>query len=691
MQRRLAVVPVVGAPASKILVVDDDDDDAHLIRRCLFISAPNLHVDVATSADAALVRLRGGEYRAALVDYRLGATNGTELIERCRAANIETPMILLTGQGSADVDLEAMQKGACDYLEKKNITPELLERSLRYAIEQASARRALVAARNRFEAAIEGSNDGIWDLDLSNGSLFVSPRFKDMLGLEADQLDGEPSAWFARVHCDDRERVEDAVRASAAGRADGVIVEHRIQHADGSWLWVLLRGKLQRREDGTPVRLAGSQTDITERRHAEDRVRHRALHDSLTGLANRALLTDRLQHLVERLRREPDVSFTILYLDLDRFKPINDRFGHAVGDTVLIQTAARLRSALRAADTVARIGGDEFVVLLERCGTLEDAAAVIAHVRKVVSAPIEVDGAEVEVGVSVGSRVVVEPTDDVSKLLCDADRSMYAAKASSAGTVVTPAEHQIRPTMTELLTDAIVNDGLEPHFQPIVRAENRAVLGYEALARWTYEGRSVSPGRFLPLARQAGLLDALGSTMLRQACRWLARREDADSWVSVNVDALSLAAPAIVETVRSALAESGLPGSRLRLELTEHEAIPNLANAREHVEALALMGVELSLDDFGTGHCGVGALLELPTTCIKLDRSLIIKLESCESTRVVVGALVGMAHQLGNSVVAEGIETPAQWHAALAQGVDQAQGYFFGRPQAQWPESRRSL
>lgn len=691
--RYLALVTSSQPPTSKVLVVEDDDDDAHLIRRCLFLSAPHLQVEVVATAQAALFKLRGGGYRAAIIDYRLGTTRGTELIERCRASGVGTPMILLTGQGGADVDLEAMQKGACDYLEKSTVTPELLERSLRYAVEQATTRQALVAARNRFEAAIRGSNDGIWDLDLGSGTLFLSPRFKSMLGLEIRDGGDHLGTWFSRVHDDDLPRVEDAIQAASDGRSEGLNIEHRILHADGTWLWVLLRGKLQRDEEGAPVRLAGSQTDITVRRNAEEHTRHQALHDSLTGLANRALLADRLDHLVRRLRRHPEAGFSILYLDLDDFKPVNDEHGHAAGDIVLMEVAARLRDAVRAVDTVARIGGDEFVLLLERCVTAEDAEKVSSNVREAISAPIEIEAAQVTIGVSIGTRLVADPVDDVLTLLSDADRSMYAAKAGRSGRVLglVQRKRELRPTMQDWLRDAIANETLGPHFQPIVCAQSRTVLGYEALARWTHQGESISPGTFVPLARSAGLLDALGETMLRQACRWVAGREEDDLWVSVNVDASSLASPEIVETVRAALEEAGVDGSRLRLELTEHEELPCLRAAASHVEALAALGVELSLDDFGTGHCGLGALLELPNTCIKLDRSLIIKLGSCEATRTVVGSLVKMAHALGRSVVAEGVETAAQWRAATAQGVDLAQGYLFGRPQATWPQPRFTL
>lgn len=684
---KLVVVRDQPAPPRRVLIVDDREEDAFVMRRYLKKAAPQLQVETVESAQEALVRLRTGHYHAALVDYRLGPVTGTELIAQCRATGIETPMVILTGQGGTDVDIEAMRKGASDYLEKASVTPALLERSIRYAMEQASAQRSLLEARNRFEAAIVGSNDGIWDWDLSSGALFLSPRFNEMLGLANDELLGSFVSWMRRIHPTDRQAVETGLEAAALGETQSVSIEHRVQHRDATWRWVFLRGKLQRRRDGAPLRLAGSQTDITERKAAEVQSQHAARHDSLTGLPNRALLLERLPNLADRLRRTPDAGFTILYLDLDGFKPINDEHGHAAGDAVLVETSTRLRAAVPDADTVARIGGDEFVVLLDRCDDAHRADVIASRVRTSLSAPIQLPAATVEVGASIGIRVVREAVEDPFQLLLDADRSMYAVKTKrGAGRFSRLARRQreLRATMTQWLTDTLEAEEVRAHFQPIVCAQSRAVVGYEALARWTHEGEPISPAEFLPVARDAGLLDVLGRSMLGQACRWIAGR-GGDMWVSVNVDASSLSSPAFVETVEAALCEADIAPSRLRLELTEHEGIDDLPRAAANVRALSRLGVELALDDFGTGYSGIGTLLELPVSCIKLDRSMIVRLEDCEESRRVVGHIVQMAHMLGKVVVAEGIETVAQLEAVRSHGVDQAQGYLFGRAHADWP------
>lgn len=687
--RHLAVVPPAGSPPRCVLVIDDDDDDAFLIRTGLERVDPSMEVDTAATYGDALLAMRRKTYDAVVVDYRLGAANGVELIERCRQAGHQTPFILLTGQGGVDVDIEAMRRGAADYLEKREMTPALLERAIRYAIERNAAEAELMAAKGRFEAAVQGSNDGIWDWDIKSAVLYMSPRFKEMLGFEDSALPSTRAAWFERVHPDDRARLESAFRDHTAGKTEHLEVEYQAQHKDGSWRWMLLRGTLQYDHTGKCVRLAGSQSDITLRKQAEEQARHQALHDPLTSLANRALLIDRLHHAVQRIQRDPGYGFSLMYIDLDGFKAINDTHGHAAGDVVLMETAARLKETVRAVDTVARIGGDEFVVLLDRCARDEDATLVRKHVEGALTEPISLPEGEddVTVGASIGLRTVQSAVDNPLSLLADADHEMYLVKSARKQSTVreVPDARPRTRTLARDLRRALERDEIRAHYQPILHARTATVVGYEALARWTHEERGpVGPNEFIPVAHEVGLIGKLGQSMLRQACNWAAARPEQPT-ISVNVGPEHLASPEFVDHVEAALRESGLPSNRLRLELTEHAALEDEDAALDSLRALTVQGVQLELDDFGTGYSAISLVTRLPFSTIKLDRSLIKDICDDPGRIRVVRAMVELGHSLGLSVTAEGIETEREWRTVIGQHVDFVQGYYFGRPEADPP------
>ena len=687
---RLSLVPPAGPPPRAVLVVDDDDDDAFLIRTGLERLDPSMDIDTVASSADALMAMRRKRYDAAIVDYRLGVTNGVELIEKCRSAGHHLAYILLTGHGSVEVDVEAMRRGASEYLEKAEMTPVVLERALRYAIQRNAVEAELVAANGRFEAAVQGSHDGIWDWDVKTAELYLAPRFKEMLGFADHELPSTRAAWFERIHPDDRTRVEAAFRDHTAGRTENLEVEYQAQHKDGTWRWMLLRGSLQYDTRGIGARLAGSQSDITMRKQAEDQARHQALHDALTGLANRALLVDRLQHAVQRVQRERAYGFTLLYIDLDGFKGINDTHGHGAGDIVLMETAARIKDTVRAVDTVARIGGDEFAIILDRCAHDHDAAMVAQQVECALLEPISLPEGEdaVIVGASIGVRVVDAPVDNPLALLADADHEMYLVKSArrKGGLHVVPAT--VRPRSRTLARDlrrALEADEIRAHYQPIVQARTGALVGYEALARWVHEERGpIGPDEFVPVAHSVGLIDKLGQSMLAQACQWAAARPEKPT-VSVNVGPEHLTSPDFVHHVEKALRESGLRGTCLHLELTEHTALEDEDAVLDSLRALAAHGVQFELDDFGTGYSAISLVSRLPICTIKLDRSLITNVGDDPGRIRIVRSLVELGHSLGLTVTAEGVETERDWQAVVAQHVDYAQGYYFGRPEANPP------
>lgn len=671
----------------RVLIVDDDEDDAMLTEVSLLKARPDVTIEILLDPIPAFAAIQSGKFDAALIDYRLGATNGLSLIERCRSAGSSLPLILLTGHGGLDVDLEAMRRGATDYLGKDEMTPATLERSIRYAMERDAAAAELLASQRRYEAAVRGSHDGIWDWDVRSGELYLSERFKAILGFDHDTMADTKEAWFSKVHEEDRPALVRSIDDLFTGQSPTLAIEYRMRHRnDGEWRWVFLRGAAQYDSAGDLERIAGSQSDISDRKIAEEEVRHRALHDTLTGLANRQLLEDRIEHAVQRVRRESGYGFSLLYLDLDGFKPINDRLGHLAGDTVLVELARRLRESVRTVDCVSRIGGDEFVVLLDRCTRKVDAEMVSRQIESAFAEPIVLPQADVRVGVSIGQRVVRDAATPTPELLNDADRAMYAAKLSrrrgDAIKVLPGGRSEQAVSFEADLRTGIATGAVRPHFQPIVDAESKRIVGYEALARWVHHARgNVSPAEFIPLAERSGLITDLGRAMLHRACQWASRLDD-DAFVSVNVSPTHIILPSFCSHVDRALESSGLAPHRLRIEVTEHEALEDEPAAIEAMERLSKRGVKIELDDFGTGYSNLELLLQLPLSGIKLDRSIVSAADTQAKKLAMIQHLIGLAHTLGASVTAEGIETQGEYDCLRSCGVDLAQGFFFGRPAA---------
>jgi diguanylate cyclase (GGDEF)-like protein/PAS domain S-box-containing protein len=427
--------------------------------------------------------------------------------------------------------------------------------------------------------------------------------------------------------------------------------------------------------------------DLTEREEAEHRLRELATHDTLTGLPNRALLHERLQRMLESCA--PEGAIAVMFLDLDRFKEVNDSFGHEHGDLLLCEVAARLRRMLRPADVVARLGGDEFVVAAECTGGAGAAAAIAAKLLEVLTLPVTVGAQDVVVGASIG--ISMYPRDAATRelLFQTADTAMYRAKAEGrnryrffepAMTVAARA----RMALEMSLRPALAREEFELHYQPRVDLRSMAIVGMEALIRWRHPQQGmVPPQQFIGIAEETGLINPIGRWVLREACRQTRRLHEEFGRpirVSVNVSARQLAQPAFVAEVREALADAALHPSALELELTESALIEDIERTAAMLDELRALGVKLAVDDFGTGYSGLAYLRRLPIDVLKLDRSFVLQDDGRISAFDFVKAFVDMAHALQMSVVAEGVETTEVLDFLRAASCDEAQGYLLGRP-----------
>ena len=558
--------------------------------------------------------------------------------------------------------------------------------------ERTRAEQELKQIGDRLTLAAEGANDGLWQWDLRTQEFYVSGRWRAMLGLPADAGIGRSEDWLGRVHPDDREKLKETLRAHLAGETDVFQYEHRIRHEDGTYRQFLCRGLAVRDGRQRRNRIAGSLTDTTEQAIAQERLRSVGVLDSLTGLSNRAVFVEHLERrLAEARLRHGGGPFAVLYLDLDRFKIVNDSLGHLVGDELLIVVSRRLESCLRPGDALARLGGDEFAVLLGRLTDDAQANAIALRIQDALSAPCSISGREVFTSVSIGIAFGPAHYGNADEIMRDADTAMYHAKTRGK------ARHEVfdadmharvrdRLSLENDLRRAIVSNDFEIVYQPIVRLSTGMCVGFESLIRWTRNGETVSPATFVPIAEELGLIDALGTWVLQEASctfadwqrRFPAARLDC---ITVNVSSRQLIQQNFVRVVQQAVERAGLKPADLRVEITETALMDSPGEAAGVLRELRDFGVKIYLDDFGTGYSSLSHLHKLPVDALKIDRSFVSSLLLPDRPRIVE-SILALARTLNTSVVAEGIESDIQARELERLGCTHAQGFLFSRPLA---------
>lgn len=680
---------MLNARPSRLLIVDDNEMNRDMFARRL--ERKGYVVELAENAKDLLQRVKRDAVDLVLLDIEMPEISGLDALKALRElySAAELPIIMVTAKTQSEDIVKALDLGANDYLTKPIDFPVAVAR-IDTQLSHKKAQEALKESEERYALAARGSNDGLWDWNLSANLVHFSPRWKAMSGYQESEIGTSPEEWFERIHDADRERVKKEIAAHQKGLTPHFESEHRMLHKDGSFRWMLSRGVAVHDASGNASRMAGSQTDITEGK----------VSDPLTGLPNRLLFIDRVGRLVKHTKRRKDQLFAVLFLDLDGFKMINDSMGHLIGDQLLLGVAGRLEKCLRVSDTVARLGetftvarlgGDEFTVLLDDIKDPGDAKRAAERMMKALTPPFILGGKEVFTSVSIGIALSNPGYEQAEDILRDADTAMYRAKSLGKGRYeVFDADMRAR-VMARLQLETDLRHALERgefrnFYQPIVALASGDIAGFEALLRWQHPTRGLlAPIEFIPVAEETGLIRELGWWNLREACRQIS------VWrasfiahpyltISVNLSAKQFLQPNLVEDIRKLLVELEVPPEALRLEITESTVMADPSAAVEMLEKIKSLGIHLAIDDFGTGYSSLSYLHRFPLDTLKIDRSFISGMGDQGEGIEIARTILPMANNLRLDVVAEGIETVQQVSLLKKLQCKYGQGYYFSRP-----------
>jgi diguanylate cyclase (GGDEF)-like protein/PAS domain S-box-containing protein len=543
----------------------------------------------------------------------------------------------------------------------------------------------------RFLIASGGIGDGIWDLDLETETIHLSDRWKEMLGYQKDEIEDALEGWLSRVHPDDLTRLRSIIDASIAGEVSVIEQRYRIQMKDGNYRWMLTRGEIVKNEDSKAIRVVGRQIDVDGEDESREAVRTSGLQDSLTRLPNRTVLVDRMRHAFARAERDPEQSFAVLFFDLDRFKNVNDSLGHLTGDKLLRAIAQRVEKACRPGDTVARFGGDEFVILVEDIKDVRGATVAAERIQEEFQVPFDLDGIEVFASISIGIALWNPEYERPEDMLRDSDTAMYRAKAMGRNSFSVFDDEMHRQVVATLhlendLRRALAREEFRVYYQPILGVADGRITGFEALVRWQHPERGLlMPGNFIMVAEEMGAIIQLDRWVADQACKqlriWHQKfRAHSNATMSVNLSTTQLMRPDVVAGIDLILRNSGLYGQSLKLEVTESVLMENAQYASAVLEQLRALNIAISIDDFGTGYSSLAYLRRFEIDTLKIDYSFISRMLEDEDSFEIVKTIIIMAKNLGKDTVAEGVETRSQFDALVDLDIDMIQGYFVAPP-----------
>jgi diguanylate cyclase (GGDEF)-like protein/PAS domain S-box-containing protein len=668
----------------RLLLVEDSPDDARLILRELRMAGLAVSERRVETEPAFRAALEEGGWDIIVTDYLLPEFSGLKVLEIIQQNWLDIPVIVLSGKAGEELAVAVMKAGAQDYLVKENLA-RLVPAVMRELAEGRRARRAASVALHEsqelFRRIVETTAEGILTTSPAQDVVFVNHRLARMLGCVADDLSGRNLQDLI-----DKGIIPAIHNPSNLTPADRERYDLSFFRSDSVELWFSVSSSPLTDYHGRALGTLTMFSDITERKRIEQQLMHEALHDSLSSLPNRALFLDRVAHCLARRERAPGLA-AVLFLDLDRFKNVNDSLGHFAGDRLLAEVGSRLQKCVRTGDTVARYGGDEFTVLLESLTSEDQSLEVAARIKKELGYPILLDGCEIFVTASIGIVHANGRYVKAEDLLRDADTAMYRAKAAGRATAVLfhPAMRAGvagRLQMEANLRRAIEQRDFLVHYQPIVCLESGRIAAVEALVRWQHPVRGLMlPDEFLPVAAEAGLTASIGYLVLEEASRHVARWKVEqpgcrDLHLYVNVSAAQIEDRQLPDRIQKILASAGLDPSSLEIEVTE-EIITEMDLIHETLTALRALGIGVLMDDFGTGYSSLNRITQVPASGIKIAGSF---LKRGSENSEVVRTILSLARNLNLTVIAEGVETEQHAEKLSELGCNFGQGFYFSPP-----------
>ncbi len=676
-----------------ILLVENNPAAAEQIRAALAATGSgSFNVEWVCQLSDGLARLSKKGIDAVLLALSLPDSHGIETFDKLFTAAPEVPILVLGGNGNEVLAKQAVARGAQDYLLPGHLDSYSLPRALRNAIERKAVEDALYLERERAVVTLNSIGDAVLCTDMSGNITYLNLVAESMTGWRREEATGKPLAEVFRI-------IDGTTRQTARDPMEMAVEQNRTVGLTVNCVLIRRDGFESAIEDSAaPIHDRGGRVigavivfhDVSSARAMSRQMTHSAQHDLVTSLPNRLLLNDRITQSISLARRQ-DRPIAIIFLDLDRFKYINDSLGHATGDKLLQSVSKRLLAGVRGSDTVSRQGGDEFVILLSDISYPEDAATSARKILLSLSAPHFIEGQDLHIDGSIGISIYPEDGEDAETLIKNADTAMYHAKEKGRNNFqFFTAEMNLmaveRQSLEGSLRRALEREEFLLHYQPKVNLDTGEITGVEALIRWRQADRGlVPPSQFVPIAEDCGLILPIGRWVLREACRQARAWQDAGLPplpIAVNVSAVEFRDKGFVESVRTILSETGLEARYLELELTEGVLMEDAESTASVLQELKKVGVHLAVDDFGTGYSSLSYLRQFPIDVLKIDQSFVHQIVADPNDTAIVSAIINMGKSLKHHVVAEGIETREQRAYLQTQSCAEGQGYLFSRPLA---------